>query len=166
MKHSLEKILLSTLQGCDINKEYWEANRQKRLAPVVKVRRIVSLIAIEQGYSCSKVAKFLHQDRTSILYHAKTLREYMKTYSDYQDLVNKIMVLLGPTPDCQELDMTVGWIARSKSGLLTISPTLPDKMGGYWIAEGTRPYYPQNSFPQIQYDSSPVKVRITVTTKF
>jgi hypothetical protein len=60
-------------------------------------------------------------------------------------------------------DESYGYIARTSSGFLIISPTIPNEVGGYWIAEGVRPYYPQSAFPQITKETGPVKVKIKVT---
>lgn len=60
------------------------------------------------------------------------------------------------------MSVTSGWLARSTTGLLTISPGVPDDFGGYWIAEGSHPF-PQDQFPQITYGAGPVKVTIKVT---
>ena len=60
-------------------------------------------------------------------------------------------------------DIGYGYLARSSTGLLIITPSIPHEFGGYWISEGARPYCPQSAFPQITKETGPVKVKIKVT---
>ena len=57
---------------------------------------------------------------------------------------------------------THAWLARTRTGLLLISPNQFTDFAGWWMAEDTKPFYPQNSFPQITYDLGPVKVKVKV----
>ena len=59
-------------------------------------------------------------------------------------------------------DVRYSYLARSSTGLLIIAPTVPHEYGGFWMAEGARPYYPQSAFPQITKETGPVKVKIKV----
>lgn len=58
---------------------------------------------------------------------------------------------------------TRAWLARTRTGLLIISPNKFTDYAGWWMAEDTKPFYPQDSFPQVTYDSGPVRVKVKVT---
>ena len=162
MRYSLEQILEATLCCCNVSEEEWRLKKHKRDGYLVRVKEIVSLIACQQGYSCNEIGCFLHQNRTTIIYHIKTLKEHIAIYPSIQGLIDAVFEKLGPLPEYQKQMTTYCWLARSSSGLLTISPDIPEKLGGFWIAEGSKPF-PQDQFPQVTYEKGPVKVKIKVT---
>lgn len=161
-RHSLEKILECTLRCCNITKEEWNEYGHRRIGRLVRVKQLLSLIAFDEGYEYREIARFLGHHRTTVIHHVKTINSEIRIYPCIQNLVDMIRSMLGPLPDYQEQMITYGWLARSSTGLLTFSPHLPEKLGGFWIAEGTKPF-PRDQFPQVTYEKGPVKVKIKVT---
>ena len=162
MKHKLSHILEVTLRTINITPEAWEERRKSRDGRIVRAKQLLTFIAIKEGYSCNEVATFLEQHRTTAIHHLSTMQRECQLYPRLQDIVDKIIESLGPIPNRQTMMVMYGWMARSESGFLTVSPTKPEPMGGYWLAEGTRPF-PRDQFKQITYETGPVKVKIKVT---
>lgn len=162
-RHSLEKILECTLHYCNITRAEWEDLSHRRLGCIVFAKQLVSHIAFNEGYECKEIARFFGNHRTTTIHHIKTLRDEIIIYPHIQKLVDSIIDKLGPLPqEPQKQMVTYGWLARSTTGLLTLSQHVPEKLGGYWIAEGSKPF-PSDQFPQITYETGPVKVEIKVT---
>lgn len=90
------------------------------------------------------------------------LKDAMEIYPSIRGLVDVVAEKLDPLPIYQTEMAISCWLARSSTGLLTISPGVPEKLGGYWMAEGSKPF-PSDQFPQVTYETGPVKVKIKVT---
>ena len=162
-RHSLDHILECTLRCCNITREEWQKQMHGRKGYIARAKQLLSYIALNEGYDHNDIAQFLEQHRTSVIHNAKVLWEQMSFYPPLQDLVDRIVHMLGPLPqEYQKQMITYGWLARSSTGLLTFSPHAPEKLGGYWMAEGSKPF-PSDQFPQITYETGPVKVKIKVT---
>ena len=162
-QHSLENILECTLHCCNISKEEWLQLKHRKLMYIVRAKQLVSHIAYNEGYKHEEIAQFLGLNRTSVIHDIKTLNQAMQIYPTVQDLVDRIIHELGPFPqDHQKQMVAYGWLARSSTGLLTISPHVLERLGGYWMAVGSRPF-PSDQFPQVTYETGPVKVKIKVT---
>ena len=130
---------------------------------IARAKQLLSYIALNEGYEHNDIAQFLEQHRTSVIHNAKVLREEISFYPPLQDLVDKIVHMLGPLPhEPQKQMITYGYLARSSTGLLTFSQHIPERLGGYWMSEGSKPF-PKDQFPQVTYETGPVKVKIKVT---
>lgn len=162
-RHSLEKILECTLHCCNITREEWVELMYRRMMFIVRAKQLVSLIAFNEGYEYKEIARFLGHHRTTAIHHVKTLRDEIIIYPTIQGLVDRIVYMLGPLPqDHQKQMITYGYLARSNTGLLTFSQHVPERLGGYWMAEGSKSF-PSDQFPQVTYETGPVKVKIKVT---
>ena len=162
-RHSLDHILECTLRCCNITREEWQKQMHGRKGYIARAKQLLSYIALNEGYEHNDIAQFLEQHRTSVIHNAKVLREEISFYPPLQDLVDKIVHMLGPLPqEHQKQKITYGWLARSSTGLLTFSPHAPERLGGYWMAEGSKPFQ-SDQFPQITYETGPVKVKIKIT---
>ena len=161
MRHDLQHILDTTLERCNVSQTEWEENRKSRQGYIVRVRQITALIACEmEGYSLVEVGWFFGKHHATIISYIKSLKDQIDVYPGIQNLVDSVVARLGPLP--QE-DLTLhGWLARSNTGLLTISPSRPEKVGGFWIAEKNKTL-PTDQFPQITFESGPAKIRIKIT---
>lgn len=137
----------------------WEILKYTRDQRAIQVVQAVSLLAYENGYKVKTIGKFLVRDHSTVLYSISKIKDQCKIYQDCRDAINQIRDIL----NYEHFHSFTGYLARSVTGLLTISPTLPERVGGFWIAEGTKPYNSQGSFPQITWESGPVKVKIKVT---
>ena len=163
MRPSLNEILLSALDAAKIKHEDWEILRCCRLANVIHAKRIASLVASQYGYKPTEIARILGVDRTTVLYHIKCLKEFYALYQDAKEMVDAVRCDLEKRMGQEVEHIIESWIARNSNGLLIVSPKKPESMGGFWLAEGARPFSPQTAFPQITHDVGPVKVRIKVT---
>lgn len=162
-RHSLEKILECTLVCCNITNEEWHDLTRRRMGYIVRAKQLVSHIAFNEGYKHKEIAQFFGHHRTTIIHNIKTLRDEIKIYPSIQSLVNMIVDKLGPLPEEPQKQMvTYGYLARSSTGLLIFSPHIPENLGGFWMAEGSKPF-PRDQFPQVTYETGPVKVKIKVT---
>ena len=159
MRPSLEKILSVALKVFKTSEAEWEIMRQRRAQGAVQITQAVSFIASENGYRVKTISKFLERDHGTVLYGIGKVKEQCFLYKESRDMVRQIRDILS----YEYSHSSSGYLARSANGLLTISPTLPERMGGYWIAEGSKPYNNQDSFPQITWESEPVKVSVKVT---
>lgn len=146
-----------TLRCCNVTEKEWQEFKHRRFSHIVRVKQLFAHIAYNERYDCKEIGYFLDLDRTTIIYNIKTLREEISIYPGIQDLVDRIVRMLGP-----EQMITYGWLARSFTGLLTISPHIPESLGGYWVAEGSR-VLPSDQFPSVDYKTGPVKVKIEIT---
>lgn len=165
MKYSLERILSCTLEVLNVSREEWREKQNSREDKMVRVREIFSLIScVYEGYSRTEVGRFLGKNHSTIIHNIKTLKDQSSIYPGLQRLVDRVLQKLefSCRKDEQKEAILQAWLARSFTGILTVSPTCPEPCGGYWIAEGSRPF-PQDQFPQITYEKGPVKVNITVT---
>lgn len=161
-RHSLEKILECTLHCCNITREEWQELRHGRKGSIARVKQLVSFIASNEGYRSSEIADFFEQNRTTAIHNIKTLREQIVFYPPLQGLVDSIVEKLGPLPKYQKQMIRYGWLARSATGLLTISPHKPEMLSGYWMAEGSKPF-PRDQFPQLTYETGPQKVKVVIS---
>lgn len=161
-RHSLEQILECTLHCCNITREEWQELGSGRKGTIARVKQLVSFIASNEGYRSSEIAEFFGLHRTTAIHNIKILREQIAFYRPLQGLVDRIVEKLGPLPGYQKQMVRYGWLARSATGLLTISPQKPERLGGYWMADGAKPC-PADQFPQVTYETGPVKVKIKVT---
>ena len=162
-RHSLENILKCTLRCCNVSREEWLELMARRIGYVVRVKQLFSFIAFNEGYLCKEIAPFIGQHRTTVIHHINTTRDEVMIYPAIKDQVDKITQMLDlPPKDHQKRMVTSGWLARSSTGLLTISPHIPERMGGYWVAEGSKPF-PSDQSPQVTYETGPFKVKINIT---
>lgn len=159
MRPSLEKILSVALKVFMMSEMDWEILKYTRAQSAVQIVQAVSLIAYENGYRVKTIGKFLERDRTTVLYSISKIKEQCSIYRDCCEAIQQIREIL----NYEHFHSFTGYLARNKTGLLTISPTPPERMAGFWIAEGTKPYNSQGSFPQITWECEPVKVKIKVT---
>lgn len=159
MKPSIEEIFEVTLQVLQISKEKWERIRHTRQWDAVQLVQAASFVSMENGYSIKDIAEFFDRQYATILYDVTRMKELCFLYKDSVDIIDKIYNKLNYR-HCHTYN---AYLARSCSGLLTMSPTVPERMGGYWVAVGAKPYIDQESFPQITWESGPAKVKITVT---
>ena len=157
-KPSLKKILQAALTAFKMSEEDWELLRFTRTASAVQIVQAVSLVAFDKGYRPKTIGNFLGRDRATISYGIDKMREECKIYKDLRNVMQSITDSLA----YEHRHTFNAYLARSYSGMLTISPTPPEKVAGYWMSEGSRPYHNQACFPQIQWESEPVKVRITI----
>lgn len=169
MKHKITKptlaeILNVVLAVLNIDEQQWEACRKTRQLTAIQVREFYSLLAYEHGYSPEKIGRFIGLHRTSVMARIKTIKGYCSVYPKQNELLDKARVRLQEYVRKEQVeDLSISFLSRSSTGLLTISPIMPSRVCGYWIAEGSRPYYPQTAFPQITWDSDPKVVKIKVT---
>ena len=163
MRPTLANILDATLAHLHISHTDWYAMDRGRSSKVVKVKQIVSLIAFEYWYRHSEIASFLICHRTTVIHYIKVSQNYYRLYDDYWQTVEEIKEALRHSGKEQTIHIIHGWLARSKRGVLTISPNKPEDYGLFWISEGCRPYPNQDCFPQIDYETGPVKVKIRIT---
>lgn len=163
MKCNLKVILRITLGNLGLSMSQWDTIKFSRKREVVNVKKIVALIAYEQGYSHREIGSFLRQDRTTVIHSLKTIKDEISVYAESRERVSRIRAICSDAPPHQSVHEYSGWIARSSSGILTLSNSVPKRMGGYWIAEGSKPFYPYESFPQVTYESGPVKVKVKVS---
>jgi hypothetical protein len=87
----------------------------------------------------------------------------MKIYSDMGDTMATIIAHLATKKPLQRSHVTYAWLARTKKGILIESPSKPDLVGNWWIAEGSRMYNPQDTFPWITFETGPVRIKTEVT---
>lgn len=164
MKPKLAEILEVVLATLGVDYVDWENYSRSRQQWIVRIKELYCLLAHEQGYSHEQIGRYIHCHRTSVIHHIKSLSDHCSVYPKCNELIEQARVSLKPYIQKDQLeDVSYSYLARSYSGLLTISPAIPERMGGYWIAEGAKPYCNQSSFPQITWESDPVKVKIRVT---
>ena len=163
MRPNLADILKAVLNQECMPYSVWESMSSYRVANIVRVKQMTSFIAHKYGYKHIEIAHFLKMHRTTVIYYIKTIEDLCSVYEAERDSVNKICEYLASDQAIQFSDISSAWLARSVTGLLTISPHKPNEFGGYWMAEGSKVYSPQESFPQVTYGSGPVKVKIKVT---
>lgn len=163
MKYKLNEILSAALTYYKFSREEWETLKNRRLRKIVNIKQIVSLIAFESGYTHQEIGQFLGRGRCDIIHLVNVFKEQCDIYSEYREAVDSIISSLDKNQPYQVSHYQYGWLARNATGLLTLSPVKPEKMAGFWIAEGTKPFSSQQSFPQITYDSGPVQVKIRTT---
>lgn len=165
MKPSLRDILHSALEVTKINKEDWELFKYCRLQQVIHTKRLVALIASEYGYNHKEIASILGIDRSTVHHHIKIVKDLYSLYEDAKEMVDithqSIEKKMGKE-SVRELD---AWLSRSKNGILIISPSQPEKMGSFWVAEGSKPFR-QEAFPQVTYDSGPIKVKVRISIDY
>lgn len=159
MRPNLETILKATLKACGMSHKDYEILKYTKTHSVSRVNQFISLIAYEYGYSILNIAAYLGREKSTIRHHINQARGFCDIYADIRELVQNIKKNLS----YEHTHICYGYIARSYSGLLVISPKLPERCGGYWIGEGTKPYVNQRAFPQVNWSSEPVKVKIKVT---
>lgn len=164
MKPKLSEILNVALVTLGVDYVDWENYSRSRQQWVVGIKKLYSLLAYEQGYSHEEIGKYIHHHRTTIINSIKTFKDHCSIYPKCNELVEAARVSLKSLIRGEQLaDVSSGYLARTSTGFLIIAPTIPNEVGGYWIAEGARPYYPQSAFPQITKETGPVKVKIKVT---
>lgn len=163
MKFKLEDILDATLTVLKVDPKEWHTMRRYRNADVVKVKRYVSIVAFKFGYKYIEIGRFLGNNRTTILYHVNTMSEQMKIYPDMGNTMATIIAHLATREPRQREHVTYAWLARTKKGILIESPSKPELVGSWWIAEGSRMYNPQDAFPWITFETGPVRIRTEVT---
>lgn len=159
MKPSLDKILRAALKEFKMSNSDYEILRHTRMHRVIEITQVVSLIASEVGHKPLAIGGFLGKDRSTIVYNIKQMKGICDVYSDMREKLDKIRKEIA----YDDSHAFSGYLARSNSGLLTLSPGLPVRMAGYWVAEGSKPYREQKAFPQITWVTDPVKVTIKVT---
>jgi hypothetical protein len=164
IKPKLTDILTITLKTLNVSREDWERYRKTRMAFIIRVKELFCQLAYERGYSHENIGRFIGLHRTSVISRIKTLQDLCDVYPKYCDTIDDARVKLQEYILGEQLeDVSISYLARSSTGLLIISPSKPNRVCGYWIGEGSRPYYPQTSFPQITWESEPVMVKIKVT---
>ena len=137
----------------------YELLRYTSTRSVVTIRQVVTLLAQEAGYRHLVIAGFLGKERSTIVNYIQQIKDLCDVYKDIREKVERVRKKMAYA-GFHEFS---GYLARSHSGLLTLSPAEPSRMAGYWVAEGSKPYKEQKAFPQITWESEPVKVKIKVT---
>lgn len=163
MKPQLSDILNATLLQLRIPYDEWETMYSYRIARTIKVKQILSLVAYEYGYKHIEIAEFLHTHRTTVIYHIKTAVDMYTVYDNYRNEVDAVRAICSSDKLYQLSHVSHAWIARTRTGLLIISPNKFEDYSGWWMANDTRTYHPQDSFPQVTYESGPVRVKVKVT---
>lgn len=158
MKPRLNKILQETLKYFNMSHEDWELLKFTRTAKIAQIMQLFSYIAADCRYRPSTIAKFLGRDRTTVVHNISRTTELASVYKDVRVAIRSIMDAL----HYEGTHTSTGYLARSRNGLLTLSSTLPEREAGYWLAADTKPFVNQHAFPQITWDSHPVKVTIKV----
>ena len=159
MKPSLETILRAVLKAQKMPYSDWEILKYTRTHNVAMVVQLVSIIANKFGYRSLQTAAFLGRSDSAIRNAIKHAKDLADVYPDIKATIEGISERLA-----YEYSHTCyGFIARSKSGLLTLSYRMPERSGHYWIAEGMKPYVNQRAFPQITWKDEPIKVKIKIT---
>lgn len=161
-KYSLEHILNITLKHLNLSREDWEYYKRRRLGVIFKAKQILALLAYKEGYSKSEISRFLDMSRSAALHQISTITDECSIYTTTKELVEKIQEEVNLLPRTQTKMVSYAWLSRSKEGILTASPTIPEKFCDYWIAPGSRTL-PKDQFPQISCHSEPVKVKIQIT---
>ena len=123
------------------------------------VVQMVSLVAHDFGYKTLQIAAFLGREKSTIRYAIRQAKDLSDVYPDIKETINGIIEKLA----YEYTHTSCGYIARSQSGLLTLSNKLPERSGRYWVAEGMKPYVNQRAFPQITWKDEPIKVKIKIT---
>lgn len=163
MRTQLSDILDVTLDILRISHSEWDKGRKSRVRKMVLVKQIVSLIGKEAGYTPTEIASFLGIERTTVIHHQATLAGWCQYSKEQEMTVREIRYCLNHDQRSRTSEVVYAWLSRSLSGLLLVSPSKPELFRGYWFAEGSKPFYPQDSFPQVTYESGPQKVRIKIT---
>ena len=159
----LSEILDITLATLGVDIGDWEIHSRSRQQWIVKVKEVYCLLAYEYGYSHTQIGNYIKCHRTTVIHYIKALRGQCRIYQKWSNLVEKARTSLKPFVKKGQLeDVSHGYLARSSTGMLIISPIIPSEFCGYWIAEGSRPYATQSAFPQITKETGPVKVKIKV----
>ena len=159
MRPKLIDILDKTLSHYGICWGQWELIKNTRNKQSVLVKQSVCLVGFLCGYRHSEIAKFLSLGRSNVIHHISVLGEYYELYEDCKNDIDSIMNSL----ESQNTFICRGWLARSHTGLLTISPEVPEKCCGYWLCSGSKALPNPEAFPKITYETGPKKVRITIT---
>lgn len=55
-----------------------------------------------------------------------------------------------------------GWLARDERGELFLGQNMPNNDCGYWVNMGEYMQLKDSDFPEVTFEKSPVKVRITI----
>lgn len=163
MQPPLKLILDTTLSQLGISDEEWDALNPYRVAKTVKIKQIVSLVANKRGYTHQEISEFLRLSRSNVTHHINAYKDLCSIYPDVRDELENIEDALDSGAETMLRYSGEAWLARSMNGLLTISSSEPEKVNGYWLAMGTRPFHSQSSFPQVTYESGPMKVKFKVT---
>ena len=123
------------------------------------VVQMTSFVARRYGYKILQIAAFLGREKSTIHGAINQAKDLSDIYPEIRDSIIKIVeeIAYDHTHTCH------GYIARSSTGLLVISSKKPERCAGYWVAEGSKPYINQKAFPQINWSSEPVKVKIKIT---
>ena len=163
MQPPLKRILDTTLSQLGISDEEWDALKEYRVAKTVRVKQIVAFLAHKSGYTHLAIAEFLRLSRPNVTHHIAVYKDLCSVYADVREELEGIEDALNSGTETMLRYSGEAWLARSMNGLLTISSSEPEKVNGYWLAMGTRPFHPQSSFPQVTYESGPMKVKFKVT---
>lgn len=163
MNYRLEDILSSVLSVLNISHKEWENIRRFRTAESIKVKQYTSVIARKFGYNDEGISRILHCHRSTIYHHIKTMRDLMEVHADRRHMVDSILADLSLKTPLSDSHVSHAWLARTPKGTLTMSPTKPELVGIWWVAEGSKLYNPQDAFPQITFEAGPIKVKIEVT---
>lgn len=163
MKHALTDILDATLTYYRVSHEEWSHMSPYRVGKVVLIKQVVSFLATECGYHPTETGKILCISRSTVIHHNKTFSDMVKLYDEHKLAADTIRAFLDSGQIGNNSQVCYGYLARGKNGLLTISTSLPEEHRGFWLAMGTKPFYPQNAFPQVTYETGPIKVRVKIT---
>lgn len=162
MKPSLNEVLKAVLNVLNMDPLDWDQHHKSRIGRIVRAKELFCLLAYEEGYAHSEIGRFLELHRTSSHHYVKQFRTQCEIYPSCKSLLESARLLLPRTPDFPKAHCRTAWLARCRSGLLVQSPGKPEDVSGWWVAEGSRPFYDQRAFPQITYESGPAKVIINV----
>ena len=164
MRPSLDDIMNTTLSVLNIETSEWEAYRKSRQSFIVRAKELFCLLSFEEGYTHQEIATAIGLHRSTVIHHINAFKAHCDLYPSCYRLIERSQKLLEPSrKNRQKHSYSSGWLARSASGLLTISPVRPERFAGYWVAEGSRPFDPQGAFPQVTYETGPIRVLIKVT---
>lgn len=163
MKPTLKEILEATLEESNMSFDQYKSIRKSRLANIVKIRQVVSYIAVRYGYTQYSIADFLKINHTTVIYHKEMAEDYYMYEKDFAKLVDRVLTRF---EDVKVMQYVRGWVARSKDGeTVRFFTSHPIKKGDDWTSHSLSYDLPKNYFPQVTYEDSPRSCGMTLRLK-
>lgn len=164
MKPELTEILNAARAVLGVEQSEWDLNKNSRQSAIIKTKQLFCLLAFEFGYDHSEIGSVVNQHRTTVIHHINAFKDHCDIYPKCNELVEEAKALLQSIVDTPYSSVLLdAYISRCRSGMLILSTAKPHDMCGYWIAEDAKPFYPQDAFPKVTYETGPVKCKIKVT---
>ena len=160
MKPTLKEILDATLEESNIPFDYYKSVCKSRLANIVKIRQVVSYIAVRYGYAQYSIADFLKINRTTVNHHKELAEDYYMYEKEFANLVDRVLTRF---EDVKVMQYVRGWVTRSKDGeTVKFFTSRPIKNGDDWTSYSLSYILPSNYFPQVTYGDSPRSCGMTL----